>query len=169
MTVQAWVGRVYGVLGVVEEPLDLTAESDEVTEVLRHDRQIELSGGQGRVDRPAVGDGHANLAPGGRHRHVAGYHPAGYVGEVDRDHALVLEMHPCGHPPGWHVDHDVNAAGLRGRDVAGLHCPDPQRDGAVPAGGRETVLVPEEHPQVSAVVVRRHDESAVHVRMAARF
>jgi hypothetical protein len=60
--VQAWVGRVYGMLGVVEGPLDLAAERHEVTEALRRDRQTELGGGQGRIDRPAVGHGHANLA-----------------------------------------------------------------------------------------------------------
>src|SRR5690348_5720457 len=108
-------------------------------------------------------------ATGGGHRHVAGYHPAGNVDEVDGDHTRVFPVHPCGHPPRWHVDHHVDAAGLRGRDSAGFHGPGPQRDGAVPAGGRETVLMPKQHAQVSAVVVRRHDESAVHVRMAARF
>src|SRR5215472_14526471 len=92
---QARVGRVYGVAGVVEGPFDLAAEHDEVCEVLRRDCQAKLGGGQGRVDRPAVGHGYANLAAGGGHRHVAGYHPAGDVDEVDGDHARVFAVHPC--------------------------------------------------------------------------
>src|SRR3712207_7239905 len=40
-----------GVLGVVERPLDLTAERDELTEVLRGDRQAQLRGRQRGVDR----------------------------------------------------------------------------------------------------------------------
>jgi len=45
--VQAWVGRVYGVLGVVEGPLDLAADRDEVTEALRRD--VRPSWAAGRV------------------------------------------------------------------------------------------------------------------------
>src|SRR5699024_11350890 len=37
------------------------------------------------------------------------------------------------------------------------------------AGGREAVLVPEQHPEIVAVIVGRGDEAAVHVRMTAWF
>ena len=73
------------------------------------------------------------------------------------------------------VVRDVGVYELLGTDDADVARPspvvqaDPERDGAVPAGGRETVLMPKQHAQVSAVVVGRHDESAVHVRKAARF
>jgi hypothetical protein len=76
----------------------IITDGDEVTEALRRDCQAKLGGGQGRVDRPAVGHGHANLAAGGGHRHVAGYHPAGDVDEIDGDHARVFRGAPVRSP-----------------------------------------------------------------------
>jgi hypothetical protein len=43
---------VHGVFDVVERPLDLATERDELTEALGRDRQIQLPGGQRRVRDP---------------------------------------------------------------------------------------------------------------------
>ena len=70
--------------------------------------------------------------------------------------------------PDGHVDHDVDLAVVRRGDQAGVDRPRAERDRAVPAGGRVAVLVPEQHAEVRAVVVGRHQEAAVHVGVAAR-
>ena len=49
---QPAIGGVHGVFDVVERPLDLATECDELTEALGRDRQIQLPGGQRRVRDP---------------------------------------------------------------------------------------------------------------------
>src|SRR3712207_8987804 len=81
-----------GVLGVVQRPLDLTAERDELTEVLRGDRQAQLRGRQRGVDRPAVGQGHRHLAPGGGHRHLPGDRSEEHTSELQSRQYLVCRL-----------------------------------------------------------------------------
>src|SRR6476620_1031013 len=49
-----------------------------------------------------------------------------------------------------------------------MHGPCAERDRAVAARRRVSVLVPEQHAQIGTVVVGRHEKAAVHVRVSPR-
>ena len=66
------------------------------------------------VDRPAVADGHGEVSTGGGKGDVGGDDVAGHVDEVDRRGASAVAVHPCGDPPGRHVDDDVRRCRRRG-------------------------------------------------------
>src|SRR5918992_1022061 len=75
---------------------------------------------------------------------------------------------PGDHAAGGDVDGHIDVAVGRRGHTAGLDRPRAERDRAVPARGGVAVLVPEQHAEVRALVVRRHEKAAVHVGVPAR-
>jgi hypothetical protein len=78
----------------------------------------------------------------------------------------ILHARPRVQPAGRDVDDDVVLALLPLHDPI-VERPGHERDRAVPTGGRIAGVVEEDDPEVCAVVVRRDDEAAVHVGVAA--
>ena len=128
-----------------------------------HPQAEALRGGEG-VERTA--EGHVDRHVAGRH--VARDHVCRHVAKRDALHGAAGAAHSGRHPPGGHVDRHVQLA-VRGRLYAArLDRPGSERDRAVAARRRVAVLVPEQHPELGAVVVGGHEKAAVHVGVAAR-
>ena len=127
----------------------------------------EAGGGrrQRRVDRAAVGDVD-RVGRRGRPT-AAGEHVGGHVAEVTAAIAPPSRTR-ARDPARGDVDRELDLAVSGGLDAAGLDGPRGERDRAVPARGREAVLVPEQHAELGAVVVGLHEEAAVHVGVPAR-
>ncbi len=98
----------------------------------------------------------------------SGGDPGGYVAEGHAGGAARPAVDEGGDPAGGHVDPHPRHAVRRRRDQPRVHRPGAERHGAVAARGGVAVLVPEQHAQVRALVVRRDDEAAVHPAVAAR-
>ena len=94
-------------------------------------------------------------------------HERGHVPEAHRPDPAVLDGRPRLEAPRRDVDDDAVDA-LASRDHPVVERPGDERDRPVPAGRRVALVVEEDDPEVGAVVVRRDDVAAVHVRMPAR-
>ena len=132
------------------------------------DREARRRGGQRRVDRAAVGDVHLD-----RPCAVSTGTPRAstYAGTLRNVTAATAP--PAGaraRRPGPTARRSTARASpsAGAATPAGLHRPHAERDRAVAAGGREAVLVPEQHAEVRALVVGRDEEAAVHVGVPAR-
>ena len=144
--------------GRLEVGLDPPAELDEPRQL--GGRDVLLEGG---VEGAAEGDvdGAAGRLESPRPDE------RGHVAEPDRAHAAALDLRPRLEAAGRDVDDDAVLA-LPALDHALVERPGDERDRPVAAGGRVALVVEEDDAEVGAVVVRRHDVAAVHVRMAAR-
>ena len=138
----------------VEQPLDLAAERDQLAERVRFDAQPRGPRVERGVDGAPVGDVDGEPAARGIELDSAGEHVGRDVAEGHRLDARVAQARASEHAPRGHVDRHVGLAVGRGDHAAALDRPGAERDRAVPAGGRVAVLVPEEHAEVGAVVVR---------------
>ena len=145
------------VLGL-DRRLDRAAELDQPRQLPRLDALLER-----RVERTAEGD----VDDAARRLDPARPDEGRHVAEPHRPHAARFDRGPRLEPSRGDV-HDDAVLALAHRDDALVERPRHQRDRPVPAGGRVALVVEEDDPEVGAVVVRRHDVAAVHVRVPPR-
>ena len=150
-----WVDDVVGRL---ELCLDPATELDQARELTRLHPLLER-----RVERPAERDvddatGRLEVPRPDERRDIA---------EADRLDTPALDPRPRLEPPGRDV-HDDARLPFAPLDDTGLERPRHERDRPVAARRRVPLVVEEDDPEVGAVVVRRDDVAAVHVRVPAR-
>ncbi|KAK5632363.1 hypothetical protein RRF57_008077 [Xylaria bambusicola] len=92
------------------------------------------------------------------------------VDEIGIDGLAVLDGKACGNSTRRYVYDNVdNTVVVWDFDNAFSNSPVAQSDGAMAAGSRETVLVPEQNAKMGARVVGRHNEATIHISMTPRF
>ena len=144
------------VLGL-DQALELAAALDQVRE---------LAGLDAGFDRGVEGAAEGDVDVGVPDPQPFGVDERGNVAEAHRTDAAVLDLRPGVEAARRHVHDDVVLA-FPALDDPLVERPGHERDRAVAARGRVAGVVEEDDAEVGAVVVRRNDEAAVHVRVTA--